>query len=137
MTVKIEKSEALSNLGMTPLIDIVFLLLIFFLVATEFAEEEREMSVQVPEASEAKPLTSRPEEIFVNVTAEGKYYVTGKVVTLEELFPILRQASVNNRHQPVIVRADRRCRWEFVMAVINACGKAKIRDCRATTIQSS
>ena len=53
MAVKIDKGSALDSLSLTPLIDIVFLLLIFFLVATKFAEEERELAVMLPEASEA------------------------------------------------------------------------------------
>ena len=48
MTVKIRKSTVLQSLSMTPLIDVVFLLLIFFLVATRFAEEERSMEMKLP-----------------------------------------------------------------------------------------
>jgi len=98
MAVHIDKGSALSNLSLTPLIDIVFLLLIFLLVATEFAEEEHDMKVKVPEASEAKPLTSQPQEITINVrnltkrerTAgvrdreQPRYYVTGKVLNLAQ-----------------------------------------------------
>ena len=58
MAIKFDKSTAIGTLSLTPLIDIVFLLLIFFLVATEFAKEEREMKVVLPAASEAKPLTA-------------------------------------------------------------------------------
>ena len=57
MAVRIDKGSALDSLSLTPLIDIVFLLLIFFLVATKFAEEERELAVMLPEASEAQPLS--------------------------------------------------------------------------------
>ena len=51
MAVKIKKGTALGALSLTPLIDIVFLLLIFFLVATRFAEEDRERDVELPSAS--------------------------------------------------------------------------------------
>ncbi len=131
---KIKTSSALSQLGLTPLIDIVFLLLIFFLVATRFAEEEREMDVLLPEASEAQPLTSKPRELFINIDHEGRYYVTGRIVTLDELQPILNAAYVNNPGRAsVVIRADRRCRWEYVVAAMNACNRAKIRDYRVTT----
>ena len=53
MAVKIKQGRALAALSMTPLIDVVFLLLIFFLVATRFEQEDRELDVVLPSASEA------------------------------------------------------------------------------------
>lgn len=134
MPTKLKTGSALSQLGLTPLIDIVFLLLIFFLVATRFAEEEREMDVLLPEASEAQPLTSKPRELFINIDHQGRYYVTGRIVTLDALQPVLNAAYVNNPGRAsVVIRADRRCRWEYVVAAMNACNRAKIRDYRVTT----
>lgn len=134
MAVMINKGSALDSLSLTPLIDVIFLLLIFFLVATKFAEEEREMDVRLPEASEAMPLTSKPRELFVNIGADGRYFVSAKMVTLEELQPILKTAEINNPGRAsVIIRADQRCRWKYVVAVMNACQKAAIRDYRVTT----
>ena len=80
MAVRIRPSGTLSSLSLTPLIDIVFLLLIFFLVATRFAEEDRELDVELPTASEAQPLTVKPKEVFVNVDQEGSYYVGGHML---------------------------------------------------------
>jgi len=138
MAVKIDKGTALSTLSLTPLIDIVFLLLIFFLVATRFAEEEREMDVQLPDASEAKPLTSKPRELFINIDERGRYYVTGKMVTLAELHPILEKAWVNNPGRAsVVIRADKRVTWQYVVGAMNACNQAKIRDYRVTTREST
>lgn len=134
MSVKIDKGSALNNLSLTPLIDIVFLLLIFFLVATRFAEEERELEVLLPDASEAQPLTSKPRELFVNIDDRGRYYVTGKILTLEQLHPVLEAVYVNNPDRAsVVIRADKRVPFERVVGAINACKKAKIRDYRITT----
>ncbi len=136
MATKFKTGSALSQLSLTPLIDIVFLLLIFFLVATRFAEEEREMDVLLPEASEAQPLTRKPRELFININHEGRYFVGGKIVTLEELQPLLQAAYVNNPGRAsVVIRADRHCRWEYVVAAMNACNRAKIRDYRVTTTE--
>ncbi len=108
MVVKIEKGRALSDIRLMPLIDVVFLLLIFFLVATRFAEEERELDVLLPDASEAQPLTSKPGELFINIDQQGSYYVTGKTLTLDELHRALKTASVNNPGRvSVIIRADK------------------------------
>ena len=138
MAVKIKKGAALASLSLTPLIDVVFLLLIFFLVATEFAEEEREFKVLLPDASEAQPLTSKPRELFINIDSQGRYYVTGKVLTLGELHSVLKLAWVNNPGRAsVIIRADKRCRWQYVVDAINACNKANIRDYRVTARETT
>ncbi|MDZ7617582.1 MAG: biopolymer transporter ExbD, partial [Patescibacteria group bacterium] len=106
MVTKIPTGSALSQLSLTPLIDIVFLLLIFFLVATRFSEEERELDVLLPEASEAQPLTSKPRELFINIDESGRYYVTGKVVAIGELQQLLHAAYVNNPGRAsVVIRA--------------------------------
>ncbi len=134
MAARFKPGGALSQLSLTPLIDIVFLLLIFFLVATRFAEEEREMDVLLPEASAAQPLTSKPRELFINIDHDGRYYVTGKIVTLKELQPLLHAAYVNNPGTAsVVIRADRRCPFEYVVSAMNACNRAKIRDYKVTT----
>ena len=75
MAVKIKQGKALAALSMTPLIDVVFLLLIFFLVATRFEQEDRELDVVLPSASEAQPMTVQPEELFVNIAEDGKIFV--------------------------------------------------------------
>ncbi|MFH1266427.1 MAG: biopolymer transporter ExbD [Planctomycetota bacterium] len=134
MAVQLDKGTSLFSLSLTPLIDVVFLLLIFFLVATKFAEDERELDVFLPEASEAQPLTEKPREMFINIDAEGRYFVTGKILGLDELSPVLKAAWVNNpARASVIIRADRRCRWQHVVAAMNACLQANIHDYRVTT----
>ncbi|NQU20741.1 MAG: biopolymer transporter ExbD [Candidatus Nealsonbacteria bacterium] len=148
MTVKIDKGSALENLSLTPLIDIVFLLLIFFLVATKFAEEEKQLDMPLPEASEAKPLTSAPGEIFVNVLHVGakeapgipddqrlRYFVSGEMLNLRQLEHRMRQAKADNPNREAVIRAHKRCAIEYVVAAVNACLKAKIRNYRITTSQ--
>ena len=133
MAVELEKTNSLFSLTLTPLIDVVFLLLVFFLVATEFAEQEREIRVQLPEASEAQPLTRKPRELFVNIDARGRYFVSGQALTLDELDSSLKMAWVNNPGRAsVVIRADKRCPWQYVVAAINSCLKANIRDYRVT-----
>ena len=131
MTVQIKKSSALTSLSMTPLIDIVFLLLIFFLVATRFAEEDREVDVSLPSASEAKPLIEKPREIQVSITPDGKFFLAGRPMDKKELESALVQAvSDNPVGQSVILRADKKCSWEEVMSAIDTCHRAGVKDVR-------
>ena len=134
MPVTIKKGTALGSLSMTPLIDIVFLLLIFFLVTTRFSEEDHELEVMLPTASEANPLVVKPKEIFINIDSEGAYFLGREQTDLERMKSLLADADVNNpTGQTVIIRADRRCSWDAVVAAINACQQAGIHDIRPTT----
>ncbi|MEX0939083.1 MAG: biopolymer transporter ExbD [Pirellulales bacterium] len=129
MAVKIDKGMALGSLSLTPLIDVVFLLLIFFLVATRFEEEERELDIVLPQASEAKPLIAQPKELFVNVTENGRYFVSGELLTEAGLETALKQAWMNNPgRQRVIIRADGNSRTKHIATVMNLCNRAGIRD---------
>lgn len=136
MPVKIEKGKALGSLSLTPLIDVVFLLLIFFLVAARFEEEALAMDVVLPQASEAKPLISRPRELIVNIDQQGNWFVQGRQLNEPELLMALRRAEANNPgRQTVLIRADKRCAWQYVVSVMDLCNKARIRDYRVTTAE--
>jgi biopolymer transport protein ExbD len=116
------------------MIDMVFLLLIFFLVASRFEEAERELAVELPTASEAMPLTARPKEIFINIDEAGRYFVGGRAVGAEELGAYLTAASRNNPlSQAVVIRADKRADWDFVAGAMNLCVRAGIRDYTTAT----
>jgi biopolymer transport protein ExbD len=96
-------------------------------------EAERELDIVLPDASEARPLTIKPRELFVNVDAQERYYVTGKLVELAELQAIMNTASGNAPgHVSIIIRADRKVPFRAVAALLSTCEKAGIRDYRVT-----
>jgi len=134
MAVNINKGKALSSLSLTPLIDVVFLLLIFFLVTTRFAQEDYELDVVLPAASEAQPLMVEPKEWFVNIDQQGEYVVDGRVMTQDEVGEVLRRAVANNPvNQSVVIRADKRVEFDYVVAIMNLCNRAGVRDYSVTT----
>ncbi|MBS0210975.1 MAG: biopolymer transporter ExbD [Planctomycetes bacterium] len=134
MPVQINKGFVSGGINMTPMIDCVFLLLIFFLVATQFEEAERDMNVILPDASEAMPITARPKELFINVNQQGQFIVNGQHLNEQQLLGVLQKSSADNPgRQTVYIRADKRVPFEFVAAVMNLCNRAKIRDYRVTT----
>ena len=134
MTVKIRKSTVLQSLSMTPLIDVVFLLLIFFLVATRFAEEERSMEMKLPTASESKPITMKPKDIELNIDADGNYYLgSGDAMSLAEIEVALGQSAANNPlTQAVVIRADRKSSWDSVAQAMNACYRVGLQDVKTS-----
>ncbi|MBM4004429.1 MAG: biopolymer transporter ExbD [Planctomycetes bacterium] len=138
MAVRIKKGDALSTINMTPVIDMVFLLLIFFLVASRFAEEERHLAVVLPSASEAKPLVAAPTELFVNIDAAGDFFVDGRRVNEQELESLLRQSVVNNPStQSVIIRADKKVALERVVVVMNLCNRTGVHGYSVATADES
>ena len=134
MAIKINKGKALDSLNMTPLIDVVFLLLIFFLVATRFAQDDRELPVQLPSAASAVPMTAEPTELVVNVDATGHYMILGERMALDKVESTLRRAvSDNPVNQMVIIRGDRNVAFQAVVSVMDLCTKLKVPSYKIST----
>ena len=134
MPVKLKQDGVMLSLSMTPLIDVVFQLLLFFFFATRFADEDRELNVPLPDASEARPITYAPEEIFINIDQSGQYFVHGKAVDETELEDLLQQAATNNpASQAVRIHADKRVAFQSVVTAVNLCKRVGIRDYTADT----
>jgi len=129
MSVRIPKGRLSGGLEMTPMIDVVFLLMIFFLVASKLDEDDRALDVVLPQASAAQPLTSRPREFVINIDRSGNYFAGAQPVRLEELRDLLVQAAADNPdRQTVVLRADEEVAHKFVVAAMDACVQAGIED---------
>ncbi len=134
MSVTFRHSRALAALQLTPLIDMVFLLLIFFLVATRFADEDRELEVDLPTASESRPLMEQAQQLFVHIDGEGHVFVGSREVAADGLEAELRRVRQERPGlETVVLRADRRCAWDRVAQAINTCHRVGLHDIRPTT----
>ena len=114
-----------SVINLMPLVDVVFLLLIFFLAATTFAREEVELDLSLPEARSGTPAR-QDRQIVVNVFADGRLVVDGREVTLEALRQKLDAAARRNKDQAVLVRGDEQARFGMGIAVLDACRLARL-----------
>lgn len=128
MAVKLEKGGVLSSLSLTPLIDVVFLLLIFFLVASRFEEEERSVDLNLPTASEATALTDKPDRVIVNITKDLRYVVQSKTYPPDALQALLTQRSqaAGPGRVSVLIRADEEVKIQPFLNVVDMCKKAQI-----------
>ncbi|QDT58326.1 biopolymer transport protein ExbD [Stieleria bergensis] len=136
MAVEIKKSSVAGMLSLTPLIDVVFLLLIFFLVTSEFEEEERRMDIVLPTATSAVPMVSKPREIVIDIDAAGQTYMRGQATEIENLEQLLRSAAASNpTNQTVVIRADRSTSFQPVVSVMDVCNRAGISDYSVTTLK--
>jgi biopolymer transport protein ExbD len=116
------------QMNLTPLIDVVFNLLIFFMVGTRFAELEREFDVQLPVVTDAQPLTSLPDEIVVNVYSDGRIVVNRTDMSLEDLEIRLKEARARYADQAVLIRGDSQGIYQHVMDILSACHRAQIKN---------
>jgi len=128
-----EESVEESGPDLTPVIDVVFLLLIFFLVATEYAAEERELDVNLPEVAQAQPL-SMTAQLIVNVMKDGTFKVVRKEYNLGQLQTILMEARENNPQQTCLIRGDGESMLKFAVQVMDVCNKADM-DYQIAAIQ--
>ena len=134
MAIEIKRSTVAGTLSLTPLIDVVFLLLIFFLVTSEFEDEERRLDIVLPTATSAAPMTSQPREMVVDIDAEGQIYLRGEPTTLAELQRWLTAAVEQNpTNQSVVIRADRATSFQPVVSVMDLCNRSGIQDYTVTT----
>ena len=134
MAVQIKRSSVASNLSLTPLIDVVFLLLIFFLVTSEFEEEERRLDIVLPTATSATPMTSKPREIVVDIDAQGQVFLRGQRTQLDDLERLLQTAVASNpTNQTVVIRADQSTAFQPVVSVMDVCNRTGVSDYSVTT----
>ncbi|MCL4203253.1 MAG: biopolymer transporter ExbD [Pirellulaceae bacterium] len=116
------------SVNLTPMIDIVFLLIIFFMVGTKFVEMERKIAVQVPAVRDAQTLTPAPEKRTINVYRDGQISLDRQPVTLEQLTAELAAARQQYADLGVIVRGDAEGAFQNVASVLNACRQAGVAE---------
>jgi biopolymer transport protein ExbD len=115
-----------SSLQLAPMIDIVFLLLIFFIVTWSFARFETELDVSVPAAEEGAPPNRRHDEQIVNVKEDGSIFLSGAKVTGEQLLAKCATVAAINKDVAVIVRGDAKTDFEHIIRVLDICRQANI-----------
>lgn len=125
MPLKMEPLEE-PNLILTPVIDIMLLLLIFFMVATEFADEEKLIQISLPTSSDAAALTSLPDPATVNVTAAGEVFLQGEPVKVPDLEQRLAAMRQNYPGQAVLIRGDGSTTYQRITDVLAAVKRAGI-----------
>ncbi|MBR4354453.1 MAG: biopolymer transporter ExbD [Kiritimatiellae bacterium] len=114
------------QLAMTSMLDVIFLLLCFFVTVSVFSQWESEISIKLPNAKTSQEPERLPGEIIVNLTREGKVRVNGGDMPLGELKMRLAKISKFYPGQPVIIRADREVKYESLVEVIDTCREADV-----------
>lgn len=121
-----DSDELIINL--TPMIDVVFLLLIFFMVTTTFLDPERQIDIELPIAESGAEATDVPEEIVLTILEDGSVRSNGETLDQEALLFLLKRAAQNNPDTPVTIRGHRLARHERIVSVMDACGIAGLSN---------
>ena len=113
-------------LALTSMLDVIFLLLCFFVTVSVFSQWESEISIKRPNAKPAETPERLPGEIIVNLAKDGKITVNSVALSLGDLGARLAKVARFYPGQPVIIRADKDVRYEALVELIDICRGAGI-----------
>ena len=119
------------DVPLTPLIDIIFILIVFFLVATTFYSEERDMSVNLPEGTEGDAIAKDNTLFVINVRESGIIVVNDTILSMEDLATKLETVA-RTPERSIEVRGDAKARHGTIMNIMNLCRKLGITDYAVT-----
>lgn len=116
-----ETGSKAPQLALTSMLDVIFLLLCFFVTVSVFSQWESEISITLPSAKTAEEPGRLPGEIIVNLDKEGAVRVNGAPLSLAELENRLAKISKFYPGQQVIIRADKETKYDNLVKVVDAC----------------
>ena len=131
------RSSESVEVNLTPLIDVVFLLLIFFMVSTTF-DRHAKLKVQLPEA-DAKMQQQVKDPVVLSIDAKGKYYINDRQVVntqLDTLIAALQKTVENNPDITLLLRADGRTPHQAVVRAMDAASQLGITKLSIATVES-
>jgi biopolymer transport protein ExbD len=119
---------------MTSMMDIIFLMLFFFITTSIYSQWENEIEITLPTAQSGKVPSRLPGEIIINITKDGRVAVNQQDLTLDELKSRLDKLARYFPGQPVVLRADKETRYEHIVRVIDTCRRADIWNFSMATV---
>ena len=122
-------------LALTSMLDVIFLLLCFFVTASVFSQWESEISISLPAASTAETPGRLPGEVILNVSKDGFVTVNAKKLTLEDLGSRLKKVAEFYPGQPVVIRADRETSYDSLVKVLDTCRGAGVWNFSLATVE--
>jgi biopolymer transport protein ExbD len=116
------------GIQLAPLVDVLLLLLIFFLMTWNAARNENELDVKVPKASAAKEKSAPIGDVVVNVKADGNVVVNRRTLSGSELSELLKGLVQLNSEQAVVIRGDEAGAYKNIIGVLNLCSEAGVTN---------
>lgn len=113
------------SLDLTPLIDAVFLLIIFFMVTTTF-DRQTQLQLELPQATEQQQEDKESDEVMVQIDREGHFYVNDEELVqhdLDTLKRALSKAAGDDKSKPILVEADKQAPFQAALTMMDAAGQ--------------
>ena len=117
------------GLDLTPVIDVVFILLIFFIVTSVFKKEESALMIDLP-TSNAKEMKVEEEQVFIEVN-KNKLAIKGIEVSFESLEDNLK--AIKNKQKAVVIKIDKKVEYERVVKVLDLLQKYNLSNLALVT----
>ena len=127
MPLKTHHEEA-PALNLTPMIDILFLLIIFFMVGSKFTEIEKSVDLDVPQVSDMGALTTAPEKKVINIFRDGRVMLGTREVDLTDLQAELAASLAEYQDLGVLVRGDSDVPFQQVATVLTTVRQAGLAE---------
>ena len=121
MRIRRDSGDSSSLIDITPLVDMMFTLVLFFLATTSFTEEERDVQVNLPDAVEGKTLSDAAPLITINVRQDGTYFMLDRPMDLAQVQASVAEAVKTKPDQKVLIRGDKLALHGHVAAAVMAC----------------
>jgi biopolymer transport protein ExbD len=137
MHIRADAGQDDSPINLTPMMDVVFNLLIFFLVATQIVQEEREMAVKLPETTQAEADQAPPRQLILNIREDGTVVVSGKPHDIAALSQMLAGVAKERPARNILIRADERSTFKHFADVMDLCRRAGIAEAKIGYVQQS
>jgi len=128
MRIRRDRSKGSEIINISSLLDVIFILIIFFLVTTTFKNLEMDQQVNLPAESEGKPLGDTEPVIVINVRKSNAYMMMGRQVTIEEMSANIQEAIKENPGKKVLIRADQEALHGYVAKAVATCRHAGIAE---------
>lgn len=120
--------EEAESIQLAPLIDIVFLTLVFFLTVSAYTSMESEIDITLPTASSAVPIDRSQGEIYINLRKDGRIVLNNREMNINELQDVLNRVAELFPGGSVIIRGDREAVLGQAIAVLDCCKNADIAN---------
>lgn len=120
--------------NLTPMIDVVFQLLIFFMLATTFQDPEKELDIELPVAESGSEQDKETEELIINVFQDGRVSLQGQILDDGALANALKSAALKNPDTQVTIRGDRLAHHENIVRVMDSCQLAGLQNLAVGTL---
>ncbi|MGI8602629.1 MAG: ExbD/TolR family protein [Verrucomicrobiales bacterium] len=134
---KFRKTTQLEAMGIqiAPLVDVLILLLAFFIITWKFSRFETEIDISLPAAEKGQPLSREYNEIIVNVHQDGRVVVDSQDYDEDKLQSRLSKIARINPNVAVIVRGDRITPYEHIVHVLDSCKKSGVWNVSFMTVR--